>query len=267
MFKNKFLHILFILIFIIILFYILNNKLNFSKLELFNNNTKYKINSFTILLPNNYERRENVKLNEKKYGKIKSNIYDAVVGKTLNLLEIKKFNDNNWLTNTPKRMNEIGCFLSHKYIIEKNSKAEELKNNYDYTIIFEDDLKIICTDLNKEVIKILDKLKSIKNDDFDIIFLGNLKKNHGKKIIDNIYTLNKKDRLLGTHCYLINNKSASKILNLIQKLDRPIDIKYEYLLKNELLKGFIIYPILVTQNGFDSTINLNNKQFNQKFLK
>ncbi len=270
MFKNKFLYLLFTLILIIILFYILNNKLNHSKFELFKNN-KYKINSFTILLPNNQERSKNIKLNEKKFGKIKSNIYDAVVGKTLNILELKKIekkynNDNDWLKDTIKRRNQIGCYLSHKNIIEKISKDKDLKNKYDYTIIFEDDLKILTSNLYKDVEKILDDLNSIQNNDFDIIFLGNLKNNHGDKIINNIYTIDKNNNLWGTQSYLINNKSVNKILNNIQKIDKPIDDKYQDLLKENKLKGYIIYPILVSQNGLDSTINIHNKKFNKNFL-
>jgi GR25 family glycosyltransferase involved in LPS biosynthesis len=143
---------------------------------------------------------------------------------------------------------------------------KDLKNKYDYTIIFEDDLKVLTPNLYRDVEKILDDLNSIQNNDFDIIFLGNLKNNHGDKIINNIYTIDKNNDLWGTQSYLINNKSTNKILKNIQKIDKPIDVKYQDLLKENKLKGYIIYPILVTQNGFDSTINIHNKKFNKKFL-
>ena len=156
--------------------------------------------------------------------------------------------------------------MEDKNIIEKISKDKDLKNKYDYTIIFEDDLKVLTPNLYRDVEKILDDLNSIQNNDFDIIFLGNLKNNHGDKIINNIYTIDKNNDLWGTQSYLINNKSTNKILKNIQKIDKPIDVKYQDLLKENKLKGYIIYPILVTQNGFDSTINIHNKKFNKKFL-
>ncbi len=267
-FKNKFIYIIFLCFIFIIIFYILNNQLK--KLENFKNNeNKYKINSFIILLPNNNERKHNVFKNINKIGKINYNIYDAVVGKTINMIEFKKNQkkfDNSWLKNEPKRKNQLGCYLSHKNIIEKIKDDKNYLDNYDYTIIFEDDLKILNKNLNKEIEKILDNLKKTNNDDFDIIFLGNLKNNHGKKIIDNIYEIDKNKKLWGTQAYLLNNNSLNKIYNNLNKIDKPIDEKYLDLFKKELLKGFIIYPILVSQNGFDSTINIYNKKFNNKFL-
>ena len=84
--------------------------------------------------------------------------------------------------NVHAKSGEIGCYLSHhmliKHIMDKANKKE-------YSVIFEDDITFktqICDDIDK----IINNMK-LQNIDWDIIFLGNIGKNHGTHIIDNIY--------------------------------------------------------------------------------
>jgi GR25 family glycosyltransferase involved in LPS biosynthesis len=113
-----------------------------------------------------------------------------------------------------------------------------------YTVIFEDDLKILDENLDDKINKITSDL----DDNFDMIYLGNLNNNHYEKIKDNIYTINKADFLWGTHAYIINNKNAKKIYDSLLNIDVAIDNKFKNNINNDTLKAYVIYPILVDQN-------------------
>ncbi len=220
-------------------------------------NEKSSINSFVILMPDK-ERIKNVELNKKKLGNIPLNIYNAVQGKNININNLKKKEgnrDNLFIRDFKRRKNQLGCYLSHRNIIYKIKTDKNFRDNYEYTIIFEDDLKIDCINLENEVIKILDLLESKQIYDFDIIFLGNLNNNHGKPIGNNVYELDLNNRLWGTQGYLIKNYNVDKIYNKILKMNMPIDNKYELLLKRKELNGYVIYPYLVSQKGMSSLIN------------
>ena len=96
-----------------------------------------------------------------------------------------------------------------------------------------------------------------KKQDFDLIFLGNLNNNKGEQIIDNIYKIDGKENLWGTHGYLVNNSNIDKILEKIKIIDMPIDNKYETLGKNSELNIYVINPTIVNQsfNKLPSNIN------------
>ena len=72
--------------------------------------------------------------------------------------------------------------------------------------------------------------------------------NKDNKVIDNIYTINKDINLWGTHAYLINNKNINKIYESLLNIDCPIDRKFKNNIINNILIGYVIYPILVDQN-------------------
>jgi GR25 family glycosyltransferase involved in LPS biosynthesis len=58
--------------------------------------------------------------------------------------------------------------------LQDNQNVSEYKSS-GYTIVLEDDVRIDTDDLQSEVSKII---KSIE--EFDIVFFGNLKENHGQ---------------------------------------------------------------------------------------
>ena len=141
---------------------------------------------------------------------------------------------------------EIGCYLSHLMLIKSL-----LNINTGYTVIFEDDFKIIDNNLD---LKINDILSSI-DIDFDILYLGNLNNNHSNLYKNNIYYINLQQPLWGTHAYLINNKNIKKIYNSLLNMDKAIDNKIKENFDNKILNGLVIYPNLVNQNEiFNSTI-------------
>lgn len=181
---------------------------------------------------------------------LKINIFYAVNGYNLNqddlikqgtLLEIFK-------ENTKSRHREIGCYMSHLTLLEfiKNKK-----DNKKYSVILEDDFEIV-NDNFKDTIK---KIINSDIDNFDMIILGNLNNNHGIQIHKNIYHFDNNNNYWGSYAYLINNNSLDKIINLINKIDKPIDIKYEELIKNKKINALVIFPTIINANfGLVSTI-------------
>ena len=150
--------------------------------------------------------------------------------------------NHNLSKNANHAKREAGCYLSHLNIYKKIKKD----NKNGYTIIFEDDFLIKSSDLINDAKKAIDILNS-KNINFDFLFLGNLKDNHGENIADNLYYLNKNINLYGTHGYIINNKNIDKIIDKLNIIKKPIDNSIEDLSYNMVFNTIVIYPGLVNQ--------------------
>ena len=196
------------------------------------------INYYVIHMKNSNNKYNNIIKNEKKLNKT-INIYDAVIGKNIDLNNLSSIDPNINFNFNYNYIGEVGCYLSHMSLIKSL-----INSNSKYSVIFEDDLNILDNNLNDKINEIINKL----DDDFDIIYLGNLNNNHYERIKDNIYTINKSDFLWGTHAYIINNKNASKIYKSILNIDVAIDNKFKNNINNDILKAYVIYPILVDQN-------------------
>jgi hypothetical protein len=96
-------------------------------------------------------------------------------------------------------------------------------------------------------------VSTLKNNNtkFDMLFLGNHINNHGEKLIDNIYKVDNNEMLIGTHCYLVDNKHIDKIINATQFIDCAIDLKLDKLCKSNKLDIYVVYPVLADQGGSD----------------
>jgi GR25 family glycosyltransferase involved in LPS biosynthesis len=145
--------------------------------------------------------------------------------------------------NVQSKSGEIGCYLSHhmliKHIMDKADKDE-------YSVIFEDDVTFktqMCADIER----IINNMK-LKKVNWDIIFLGNIGKNRGKHIINNIYTIDTTRICAGTHALLINNKNAEKIYNINCVITHAIDFQYKLNIDKGLLNGYVIFRPLCFQN-------------------
>jgi glycosyl transferase family 25 len=229
-----------IILLIIILFYLIYD-LPYKIHEKFNNEINIDYNVIhlkNINNNNNINRHINIIENESKLKK-KINLFDAIHGSNIDLNNLSLYDSRINLTFKYDYIGELGCYLSHMLLIKSfiNSKNK-------YSVIFEDDLKILDDNLDNEIKKIIDKI----DNNFDIIFLGNINNIHGDKIIDNIYSINNSDHLWGTHAYIVNNNNAQKIYDSLLNINNPIDIKLEYNINNNILNGYVIYPILVSQN-------------------
>jgi GR25 family glycosyltransferase involved in LPS biosynthesis len=225
-----------------------------------------KIQYYLIHCQEHREREEHIDKFRNKFQQ-KINIFNGIYTKNIsidNQLEyISNFNKNlrlvtNKTFGNEYRFNytgEIGCYLSHFSIIEKimNDKNNNILD-YDYSVIFEDDIHY-NDDINphEEIVKIVKDLNSI-NYDFDLIFLGNLNNNKGTNIINNIYNLDPNTICWGTHALLINNKNIEKIYNHNCNIDGEIDTHYVYSSHRNELNGLVIYPVLFYQADFKSNI-------------
>jgi glycosyl transferase family 25 len=191
------------------------------------------------------KKRENINKQMKKLGK-KINIFDAINGKDIDIDNLDKFDKNIKLNYKFETNNELGCYLSHLMLIKKAINSDKK-----YTVIFEDDFNIVTKDLNKEILDITKKV----DDNFDIIYLGNMYESKSEKIVDNIYKKHNIIRLLGTHALLINNKNALSIYKNILNINHAIDQVLEKLINENKLNVYVIYPSLVFQNAkFNSSL-------------
>jgi len=209
-----------------------------------------EIDLFVISLRHE-NRMINIKNQEKKIGKT-IHIFDAVKGDHLDeekLIQENVLSKNAMLNSDVKRRKrEIGCYLSHLNLLKQIQDNSE----NGYTIIFEDDFDIKTDNFFKDVKKIIED----SNSNFDLIYLGNLNNNNGKKIKNNIYNIDINGSLIGMHGYLINNNSINKLIPLINFIEMPIDLIYEKLSKENKINTFVIFPTIVNQGGVqNSTIN------------
>jgi len=242
--------ILLFIIFIILLFTIYD--------EQFLNITGNSINYYVIHISSNIERKNNIIDMEKKINK-KIKIFDAIMGTDLlmqysnnknkinniNITKIMQYDNYINYNFNYKTINEVGCYLSHFVLIKSL-----LNTHYQYTLIFEDDFYIVNDDFNEQLNNILDKIEV----DFDLLFLGTTTNNCGLKYKDEIHYVDKNTCLHGTHAYVINNKNINKIYNYLLNFDSQIDVKYQELIKHDKLIGFIVYPHIVDQDQFRTTI-------------
>jgi GR25 family glycosyltransferase involved in LPS biosynthesis len=176
-----------------------------------------------------------------------SDLLDDNDTNNIDLNKLVKYDKNLTLKYFYEFINEIGCYLSHVVLIKSL-----FKTNFKYTVIFEDDFIIVNDNFNEELDTILDSI----TEDFDILFIGNTVNNHGKQYKNNIYYIDDTNILWGTQGYVINNKNILKIYNNIMCIDNPIDVKYKDLIDKQILKGFVIYPIIVSIMYTESTIRI-----------
>ena len=120
----------------------------------------------------------------------------------------------------------------------------KMLNNYSNLIIIEDDI-IFPNNFKQLLLKNLKKIPS----DWDIIYLG-VTRPCGKLYKENIYkpSIDKcsKDNG-GLFGYMVNNRSADKIYNLInRKINKMVDHTIREYFPS--LKVFIIYPFLINHN-------------------
>ena len=208
-----------------------------------------KVNYFIIHCKEHIERLTNLE-KIKALLNVPITVFDGfytklVSAEYLNKLRYYKYYDSNLSMpeNVQTKSGEIGCYLSHhlliKHIMDKSNKDE-------YSVIFEDDVTFkrhICADVDKII-----KNMQLHNIDWDIIFLGNIGKNHGNHIIDNIYTIDSKCICAGTHSLLINNKNTPKIYDTNCKIIHAIDFQYKINIDTGKLNGYVIFRPLCFQN-------------------
>jgi GR25 family glycosyltransferase involved in LPS biosynthesis len=227
--------------FIVLLFLLFLINYNYNENFTINNND---INFYVITLKNE-ERIKNINL-QKEILNTNINLIDGIKGNTINQDQLlhNKILTTNFYFNNLKRNNEIGCYLSHLKIYDL---IKQNINNTKYSVIFEDDFKIISKNITYDLNLLINNINNI---DFDIIFLGNTFDNvdFNNKITENIFKIDTNKNTIGTFAYLINNKNIDKLIELIKIIDSPIDVKLDNLIKNNFINAYVIYPNLVSYN-------------------
>lgn len=178
--------------------------------------------------------------------------FSAIDGKKLELTDDLKFkfrnNKFNW------RRGVMGACLSHYYLWK-----QLLESNYQYYLIFEDDIEL-CTNFKNKLNKVIEK---IEKENYHFIFLGyTTDKEFIKRIYDHelddviIYSLKYKNHIWGgLFAYLIHKDFAKLLVNDIEKngFTDPIDvIVLQY---NDL---YVTSPILVTTNYMTFNNNIDS---------
>jgi len=222
---------------------------------------------YYVITMKNEERLQNIKVQLDKINencddsnKIRITQVDAVVGADLDL---KSLVDSHILAPdffelSKHRKNEVGCALSHMKIY---NMIRDSGNTNGYSVIFEDDFEIVTPDFSKVV---GDSLAISKNEDFDMLLLGNNQisyangsypKNKGVHIKDNVYHFNPNIIFFGTHAILINNSNISKIIDGLQYITEPIDQQIYKCGCEKKIQILTLYPCIVEQLGdIESTV-------------
>ena len=110
----------------------------------------------------------------------------------------------------------VGCKLSHLEVL-KIAKDKKYKR----ILILEDD---VVFEGNMKHIRIAFK-EMIDNFRWDMFYLG-LNKPVSKEISDLVF-LNRVQKGLCTHAYIVNGNSYNKIINILEKSNKQIDITYQ----------------------------------------
>lgn len=188
--------------------------------------------------------------------------FPGIDGKLLNLDDPKyekALRKIKWwfLIENRKNVGHFGCYLSHMEIYNKF-----LKTDKQYCFILEDDAEFIVPNIKNEIVK---NMKNLPND-WDILLLG-YEVNGGPNGYKEVREGNKdtvlKDGLLnlnyftGLHGYIINKKSADKLIKNLQYLEWIIDWNMCYLAKKNILKIYGVFPPLICQPAVHM-IKINN---------
>ena len=246
----KILVLLLVLIFII---YAMGDNIKNEYMDNIKNEYIDNIQAYVITLKKP-DRLNNIEENKKKL-KLNIELVDAVLGDILNfedLINTGKISKDFYeepLVVEKVRKREIGCYLSHLKIYELI-----MKNNLPgYSIIFEDDFKIIDDDFVKTINNAINILKN-HDDNFDLLFLGNTSNNKGIHVDGNVYSSSKDGDLYGTHAILINNKKINNIYDKLKYINGQIDVNLTRLNYEYKLNNYILSPTVVDQADLQSTI-------------
>jgi GR25 family glycosyltransferase involved in LPS biosynthesis len=134
---------------------------------------------------------------------------------------------------------EVGCIMSH---INAIKLAKE--NEWEYVIIFEDDITI-AEDFNKRV-KILFKLLPL---DWEHIYLSGTPK-------FNEYFFNKFPQVISSpwtdclHTYMVKNTAYNKIIDKLEKMETTADdMILDLIFRKKTLKSYSYFPYVTHSNS------------------
>lgn len=142
----------------------------------------------------------------------------------------------------PYQTGAVGCFLSHKMVLEQFSSSHTTK----YAVIFEDDVILLPyfnENLNNIINMICDYEK--KNGEIDIVNLYlHRDQKHFYKTATTPQLLKAPIGLIGTQCYLVKKSTVQNVINTLNTFENPID--------EQLSRSNLNYIHLVGQDIVDS---------------
>lgn len=217
-------------------------------------------NKMKIVIINLKERKDRLTHIKKECMKIELNNYEIfnaikIDNDNLYIKYSKLFNKNKlWKKSSEYFKSALGCKASHLEILKKYVEMDN-----DYIMILEDDTVFE----NNTLIYLNLALFSLKNIDWDILFLSsNLKnKDDATKIYPNLLKITKG---LTTTAQIIKKKNIQKIINIIENSCVEIDNTYDQFIEEK----YSVYPMCVYQEDFYSDINkkmANYGKFHKKF--
>jgi hypothetical protein len=133
-----------------------------------------------------------------------------------------------------RRKGEIGCYLSHKKLLEHLSKQKA--EDDDGHLILEDDVEIEKDTLDKWI-KVAENLDK----DWDIFFFGI----HDPVLQEAKNGIAKVTSIQSLHAYMVRQKSIPKILDVIKIMYDPIDEIIRW--NSDKLNLYAIVPFVIKQ--------------------
>jgi hypothetical protein len=197
---------------------------------------KQYIKYYVIHLKGNKERKRNIDVMQKQLGQ-PIQIFDAVKGSSI---DDKTFMH---VAQTSERIfnkNELGCYMSHKHLIQKYSQ-----DHVEYGVIFEDDFEVY-PDTHEKILKLIKDFP-----DFDIITIANGNDHIGEKVSPGLYKVHPTEMIGGSWGYIIKGNRIQKYL---ENISAPVDLKFYNHMKSGDIEGYIAFPRLVGNAGCETTL-------------
>jgi GR25 family glycosyltransferase involved in LPS biosynthesis len=196
------------------------------------------------LFQNNFDR----------FDAIKPTMDVILKNKIINIEKFWQFTNLQDVNNVKYCIGASGCKLSHYNLLKK---INQMKNNYKYHLIFEDDFFILDTE--KSIIRLGKVINYIEknNIDFNILYLGcNFSNDNGFEIINENLLKCNKGYGFTTHAMLFKKSNIDYILKKIENSEKEIDVVY-----TELEKRYVIFPMIAIQRNDVSNIGSHKNNY------
>lgn len=238
--KKWFICIIFFIIAVSLISVILDTK------EMFENGTY--IDYYVISMKGQDKRIDNILTQQQKINAT-INVFDAIIGEDVDMNNVpNQIIAEDFKKNTKHRKREIGCFLSHYYIL----KLIESNGNPDgYTVIFEDDFNIVVDGFEE---KLKSTLESMSQYEFDMLYIETISNNMGERLTDDVCKIDTTKDFYGTQAYIVKNSSIDRLLDATWTIDMAIDNKYTTAIKSNKIKAYTFCPFLTKSTDFKTTL-------------
>lgn len=210
-----------------------------------------KINSIPTFLINLDRRADRLEKMIARLGNLPFKRISAIDGQSLNDLEFVSQINQQKMTK-----NEIACILSHREVWQKI-----VDNKVPYACILEDDvyLSIFFQDFIKTPNWLPVSFHVIKLETFlDRVYLSFKKTKARDRLLRQLGSMH-----AGTAGYIVSLKGATKLLDIAQHLDRPLDhLMFEVLTINSEFRVMQIVPALCIQEHLLDPNSLKSSDIN-----